>query len=879
MGRFLVALGRILLRFRYRISVEGLREIASKGTSGILFLPNHPALIDPAILLGELFSSFRPESVADQDQIAVPWVRALASMLGSRALPDPAKYGEAARAEIGKVLRACAANLGQGGNLLFYPGGRLMRGRLEDLGGNSGLQSLLEQAPGARIVLVRCTGLWGSSFSRAEGHQPQLGQALSRGLLTLLGNLVFFVPRRRVRILFEEAVDLPIAQGRQALNRRLEAFYNQDAAANTYVPRFFWERGRSRTCPEPGLLHLEGDLAQVADSIRLTVLAKLRKLSGLEQINDAQALARDLGFDSLQRLELQVWLASEFACAGGDPELIQTVGDVLLAAAGTGSSGTRNDAKPVPRIWQEHTLDLAPSIPEGSTVASVFLKQAARDPHRAVLADANSGVKTYRDVITAIYVLAPILRKLPGPYVGIMLPASVGGAILFLAAQFAGKTPVMVNWTVGVRSMAHSLDLLNVRHVLTAGPLLARLEAQGLDLQGLRERFILLDEIGPRISTFRKLTALLKSHLGWAGLRRVKVPDVAVVLFTSGSENLPKAVPLTQANLLANLRDITQAISFKDDDRFLGFLPPFHSFGLTTTVLLPLLAGMRVAFHPNPTEARALARTIESHGCTLLVGTPTFLHAIARVATDAQLRTLRICVTGAEKCPGPLYETLARRWPHMVVLEGYGITECSPVVSVNRADAPKPCTIGKLLPSVDHAVVDLERGQRLATGQEGMLLVRGPSIFPGYLNYDGPSPFTLFEGKQWYRTGDLVREDAEGTLTFAGRLKRFVKLGGEMVSLPAIEETLNNRFDLEEDTEPVLAVEATPAETNPEVVLFTVKGITREEANGILKAAGLSAIHNIRIVKRLEAIPLLGTGKTDYRALKESLSVPTGQPG
>lgn len=872
MGRILVALGRWLLSLRYRVTVEGLAEVAAKGRQGILFLPNHPALVDPALLLSVLFPGFRPRSVADKDQIAAPGIRGLAALLGARALPDPAKYGEAARTEIEKVLRTCAEGLKTGENLLFYPGGRLMRSRLEDLGGNSGLQAILQGAPGARIVLVRTTGLWGSSFSRAEGVQPGLGGGLARGVRTLLGNLLLFTPRRNVRIVFLEFANLPLAEGRQALNRCLEAFYNREAPANTYVPRFFWERGRIRTCPEPMLPGLSGDAAQVPEGIRKAVLAKLHQLSGQDAFNDGQALSHDLGLDSLQRLELQVWLEGEFGCTCGDPEVLQTVGDVLLTAAGLGSAGASGTAKPVPRAWLEHTVDLPPVIPDGPTLTGAFLLQAARDPHRAVLADATSGVKTYRDVVTAIFVLSPILRKLPGPYVGIMLPATVGGAILFLAALFAGKTPVMVNWTVGPRSMAHSLDLLEVRHVLTAGPLLARLEAQGMNLDGLRDRFILLDELGPRISTARKLVALVRSHLGWGALRRAAVPDTAVVLFTSGSENLPKAVPLSHANLLGNLRDITAAIRFTGDDRMMGFLPPFHSFGLTCTVLLPMLAGLRVAFHPNPTEARALARTIESHGCSLLVGTPTFLHAIVRVASDAQLHTLRLCVTGAEKCPEPLYEALARRWPEMVVVEGYGITECSPVVSVNRVEAPQRCTIGKVLPSLEYALVDQEGTGRVARGAEGMLLVRGPSVFSGYLNYQGPSPFHGFEGKSWYRTGDLVREAEDGTLTFAGRLKRFVKLGGEMVSLPAIEEALNNRYVHEDDSEPVLAVEATPLDTNPEVVLFTVAGISRDEANATLRAAGLSSIHNIRIVKRLESIPLLGTGKTDYRALKDSLA-------
>jgi long-chain-fatty-acid--[acyl-carrier-protein] ligase len=330
-------------------------------------------------------------------------------------------------------------------------------------------------------------------------------------------------------------------------------------------------------------------------------------------------------------------------------------------------------------------------------------------------------------------------------------------------------------------------------------------------------------------------------------------------------------VPLSHANLLANLRDLSKIFYFKPSDRMIGILPPFHSFGLTGTSLLPLCSGLKVVYHPNPTEGIALARIIEAYRVSILVGTPTFLSVITRAARDEQVASLRLVVTGAEKCPEQLYETLERRWPHLSVVEGYGITECSPVVSCNRERAPRRGTIGYALPSVEFAVVDLETGERLEAGRAGMLLVRGPSIFNGYLHHDGETPFINFEGKSWYRTGDLVNEEPDGLLIFAGRLKRFVKLGGEMVSLPAVEEALLARFGNDQDQEIILAVEAAAAETNPELVLFSTRNITREEANFAIRDVGLSPLHNIRSVKTLDAIPILGTGKTDYLKLKSLL--------
>ena len=242
-----------------------------------------------------------------------------------------------------------------------------------------------------------------------------------------------------------------------------------------------------------------------------------------------------------------------------------------------------------------------------------------------------------------------------------------------------------------------------------------------------------------------------------------------------------------------------------------------------------------------------------------------------RAADDEKLKTLRVVVSGAEKCPLQLYETIASRWPHMKVVEGYGITECSPVVSANREEDIRPGTIGKIAPSVEYAIQDIDTGLRAEKGRAGMLLVRGPSIFGGYLNFKGPSPFVEFEKKEWYRTGDLVSEAPDGVLSFAGRLKRFVKLGGEMISLPAIEEVLAKRYVTESDEKPVLAVEATPQELNPELVLFTIRELDREEVNRRIREGGLSPIHNIRRIVKLDEIPVLGTGKTNYRALKDLL--------
>jgi long-chain-fatty-acid--[acyl-carrier-protein] ligase len=698
-----------------------------------------------------------------------------------------------------------------------------------------------------------------------------LGLELFKSLGYLWANGLFFMPRREVRLVFEELHDVPLDQGRQVVNEFLETALNKDATPRTYVPYLVWKDHAPRTLPEPPRPRVEGNARNVPPQVRDAVRRHLQEVTSLSDIKDDQTLVRDLGMDALDHRQLELWIQRAYGYPCSDPASLQTVADVLLAATGAAVSLRQGELKAVPHAWFHSRTDLPIELPVGDTITEVFLKQAKRDPRRVVLADQTGGVKTYRDVITGIMVLKPIFEALEGTHVGLMLPASGGASILYQALLFAGKTPVLVNWTAGSRSMSYGLDLLKVKHVITVSTLINRLDAQGVDLTAVKSRLVLLDEVGKTISLVTKLKAAFAARFNWTSLLTAKAPDTAAVLFTSGSESFPKAVPLSHENILANIRDAAQALNFREDERVMGCLPPFHAFGLTTTTILPLLVGLRVVYHPNPTEGRMLARIIEAYHATLLVGTPTFLGGILRLAEDRHLESLRIVVSGAEKCPEQIYAVLARRWPKTTVLEGYGITECSPVVSVNREDDPRIGSIGKPLLSVEWAIVDLERGCRVEPGQPGMLLVRGPSIFSGYLNPDVESPFETFEGRQWYRTGDLVFQD-RGALVFSGRLKRFVKLGGEMVSLPAIEEALSNRFQGDDETEPILAVESSAEDLNPDLILFSVAGIPRDEANAVIRAAGLSSLHNIRVVRRIDQIPTLGTGKTDYRALKALLA-------
>jgi len=869
---------RSALWLRYRVRVVGLEKIAAGRTRGILFLPNHPALIDPILLGTVLHKRFRARFLADAEQVDRFFIRWVARRVGAIEIPDPGKVGAAAREAVQAGLARCVEALRNGDNVVIYPAGQILRGRRTDLRGNVAAARILRELDDVRVVLVRTTGLWGSLFSYAFGRVPRVGEVLGKAVRSLLAGGIVFSPRRRVTVEFHEPDDLPRGGDRETLNRYLEAFYNADAPPAVHVPYTPWERGGRREMPEPDFRAGSGDLGSVGDSTRRIVFDYLREQAGVGEVSDGDHLARDLALDSLARAEVLAWLAGEFGFPPGDIEALETVGDVLLAASGQAFRARITELKPIGSRWFVAPPARGPAgAGEGRTIPDLFLAQARRTPGRVILADQTSGLRTYRDVVTAVLVLSPRIAELPGDRVGILLPAGVGADVVYLAVLFAGKTPVLINWTVGPRNLAHCVGLVDADRILTAGALVSRLEATGTDLSPVAKRFVLLERLAGGISAVAKLWAWVRARTTWGSLDRaaaaVGESDVAAILFTSGSESLPKAVPLTHGNIVANVRDIAALKVVRGGDRLLGILPPFHSFGLTVTTVLPLCLGVAVAHHPDPTEAPVLSRLIEAYRTTIMVGTPTFLDAIARAARPEQLASLRLAVVGAEKCPDRTVALLRRMNATMEILEGYGVTECSPIVSVNRPGRVRPGTIGEPMDSVRHVIVDPETHRPVDPHRQGMLLVSGPSVFDGYLGYDGPSPFVEFDGARWYRTGDLVTEDADGVLTFRGRLKRFVKMAGEMISLPAIEVVLAARAD-EPDGEqgPTLAVEASEEDGPVEIVLFTTGSVSREEANRHVRQAGLSALHNIRRVVRVEEIPVLGTGKTDYRALRRLLA-------
>lgn len=873
MHRFLQRLFWMLIRgllsLRYRVRVTGLEALANpKGP--VLVMPNHPGYIDPPLVLAHVCRCRAVRPLVYAETYRSPLFGPIMRLIEALEVPDLSEHSRDAQERTLETIGGVVAGLRRGESFLVYPSGRIQREGREVVGASRAAYEILSQVPEAQVVLVRTRGVWGSMATFAKtGKHPQLGSAMLGALGWLVANLLVFAPRREVRFTVEAVPRgaLPIAS-RDRFNRFLEDWYNREGPETpTYVPYHFLA---SRHFTFPPLESAgEIDLARVRPQTRKAVnemLAERLGDAGRLDASPPETTLDELGLDSLERMELALAIEDRFGFRSD--RVADTLGQLWALAEGLSSGGPEQSAA-APAAWTSQRPPAEPAAILAETLAEAFVRRALAEPDAVAAADRIAGVVTYRRLLIGARLLGRRLAALPGDAVGVLLPASVAAEMTFFALHLAGKLPAMMNWTTGPANLAHAAQTLGIRRVITSRRFIDRLR---IDVEGAE--YVFLEDLRAGIGKGEQLAALASSYLAPRRvLRHVPRPSPAspaVVLFTSGSESVPKAVPLSHANLVANSRAAIAALGATQADVLLGALPPFHSFGLLGNVVAPAVGGVRVVFHPDPTDGRNLVRLSAGYGATIIITTPTFLGYMAAVARPEEMESLRLIATGAEKCPESLFARVGQLAPRAAIVEGYGITECSPVVSVNRIGRNKPGTVGLPLDGVETCVVDPDTEQPLPVGQTGMLLVRGPSIFAGYLQYDGPDPFLALGPDRWYKTGDLVMLDEEGFIHFRGRLKRFLKAGGEMISLPALEEPLARRYPPTDDG-PQVAVEGVEKPDGRHIVLFSVPEISLRDANQLLAEAGFRGVMRLDEVRQVAAIPVLGTGKTDYKLLRKKI--------
>lgn len=509
-----------------------------------------------------------------------------------------------------------------------------------------------------------------------------------------------------------------------------------------------------------------------------------------------------------------------------------------------------------------------------------FLHTARAHARHEALVDTTGQRLTYRRLLIGALALRRVLRRelaVEERVVGVMLPPGAAGALVNLALTLDGRTTVNVNATLPNEALAEPLARAGVRTLITSRRLLKVLDRTS----PLPDGTCLVEELLPAMTGADRRAAALLSLLPGPLLARVAAPrvdpreEVATILFSSGSSGAPKGVELTHSAVLSNVQSVLSVFPLGPGDTLLGVLPHFHSFGYTVGLWAALLGGARVASHSNPLDAKAIGELCEAEGVTVLIAAPTFYQTWLRRVTPEAFAKVRVAVAGAEKLRPELAAAFEERYG-LPLLEGYGCTECGPVVSFNLPDAEgvparqrahRPGTVGRPLPGVAVRVVDPDTRAPREPGEEGLLEVKSPALLRGYLADPERTAEVLRDG--WYSTGDIARVDKDGFLVLTDRLSRFSKIGGEMVPHGRVEDALREALAGEEAD---LAVTAREDAKKGErlVVVHTGLPLPAAELVDRLGASDLPALFRPRAADFLEVeeLPLLGTGKLDLVALK-----------
>ncbi|WP_289054419.1 AMP-binding protein [Carboxylicivirga marina] len=878
-AKCLFAFVRFILSARYRVKIIG--EANLKSTNPKLILPNHQAIMDPILLFTHLYKFSSAVPVMLSSYYDIPVAKSVFKAWGAVRVSD-LEGGSRNTNVLDQIVSSVDKGLEMEKNIVLYPSGQIAAQGYERIRNKQSAQLSVQNMPDeAEVIAVRISGLWGSYWSRAwMGKSPSFFPTLLKSIALIFFNLLFFMPRRHVCIEFiniSKDAKAKSQEGKTEFNEYLEQVYNANGEEPvSYIKYHFLASKLKRSLPtnivgsdktlKANLEPVHNIPDDVFDKVSkcIAIILELDKNS----IQKESYLQLELGADSLNIVEIISEVENQFPSFSA-PEIndIKTVQDLCMVAMGQFKSD--NELKPS-KLDQKLSHIERLNIKADGTILQQFISSFTKNGQDPFCYDAMLGSTSRKDFFLKACVVSELLKKeVKEDNVGIMLPALQSTTLLIAACYLAGKVPVMLNWTVGKKVLLHCIKTAEVNTILSAGAFIEKIDEQlPHEIKG---NLILLEKKIPTLSLTTKLKGAIKSKLPGLLISTKNKPETAVILFTSGSEALPKAVPLTHQNIVSNLAAAFQLVNIDNNQTFLSFLPPFHSFGFSVLNIMPLLTAVKVGYTPNPTDSREVLRILKHIKANVLLGTPGFLKLLLAEGSTASytFKSVKFAISGAEAMPEALKQQFEKVTTGGLILEGYGITECAPVLTLNPQKKQKLNSVGQFLPGIKAQIIDLETQKPCKNGKAGMIYVQGSNIFSGYLNQPELKPFETINGEEYYKTGDLGYIDDDDYLFITGRLKRFIKIAGEMISLPFIEKVLLEKYGSPE--EQVLAIEGSDKTTPPRIALFTKNGIDLNEANEYLISNGVAPIAKLKEVIHVDEIPVLGTGKTDYKVLKTML--------
>ena len=621
MNNFLSKLATIALTFvlwfRYKVSVKGLEVLKDKDLKSgpVLIFPNHPALIDPFILYRIIGKKLRVKPLVAESMFFSKGSKCIMQMVGAKPVPEfDSAINEYKYQKAKEFHDDIIEDLKRGEKILLYPAGGLKRQAQELVGGRSLAHRLIQEVPETKIVLVRITGLWGSRFSTYfTGDVPSFWSIAFSGILSALKNLLIFTPRRKVLVEFSlPEKKFPRHGTKQKFNKALESWYNQylHEDKKEYQERLSLVPYAWYSKKLPPVVKSSNELAyanlSIPKDLRQDIIFKISEISNkpVNEISDDDDLVYDVGIDSLDIASLYTYLDEQYDTNKSlQPGDLKKVKDLYVAALhmdekkGASLKHELGDKG----YWPHELRRKEVSISEGATIVEAFLDSCDRLKDSICLADELVGKLSYSRVKLSVITLARKISSLEGEHIGIMMPSTAVSFMLILAVQLAGKVPVMLNWTTGTYFLNYSIDLMKIETVLTSEKFVNKLDNYNLGkvldkalfLENLKKSITLADKIKSVFIAKRKCRGVLKYFK-----MALKKDDVAVYLFTSGTESDPKAVCITHDNILSNQRAGYKAIPFNKNDVLIMSLPPFHIFGFNLG-LLAIISGIKVYFSPD----------------------------------------------------------------------------------------------------------------------------------------------------------------------------------------------------------------------------------------------------------------------------------------
>ncbi len=500
--------------------------------------------------------------------------------------------------------------------------------------------------------------------------------------------------------------------------------------------------------------------------------------------------------------------------------------------------------------------------------AKVYSRTGWFSKRPRIIEDINRKQKSYKDIIVAAFALGRTFKKFTShdENVGVLLPNAIATVCTFFGLSAFERTPVMINFSVGSKNMVSMCKTALVKSVITSKAFIVKgkLETAVEELEKAGIKIIYLEELAKKMSLFTKISAFISYKIKHIP-HRIGGNKKAVIVFTSGSEGAPKAVLLSHANLIANVNQLAaiQTITYKD--LLFNALPMFHSFGLMVGMLFPLFQGSKLFLYPSPLHYRVVAELVYELGATLMIGTDTFLRGYAKIAHPYDFHNVRLMYSGGEAAK-PDTRSMWMEHCGIRMMEAYGSTECSPVMTANNGIFNKFGSIGKLLPGMQYRIEPVDG---IDTG--GELCVKGPNVMLGYYMPDNPG-ILVPPQNGWYHTGDVVDLDEIGFFTIKDRIKRFAKIGGEMVSLNAVQDMV---IDATKEMlgEYNYGVVAIPHESKGEQIVLVTnnKSVTSSMLHDYVKANGMSELYLPRVILYHEKLPVFATGKSDNVTLKKEV--------